>query len=467
MTTAGLVEGSAGLFGWGRAREAYPGRARARGSREAREKGDVCVLGYSVTERAPHPCTHPTPLSFVFTRPLLRGPQPDDAAAVTAALGCLTLPSDLDVDCSYDELSGTYHNFRLNASNVWCTKVQPHLVAEAAATFERCGLRAAFRRLSTADKNNCGDLVKCVDGECFFANRAGWKSDVGWLSADNQSTHDSFVSLFRRMGVAETFEPIIGAPVHLYTAFFVVRSMCTAPDLHVDYGNKVKTTALTLMTPLYEEYSAVEDFQLLYLTNDKSLRRYRYQLGEAIVFGARFYHSTEPGVAALDLLDPDDKHDPASSSQPGGLARKTGESCANAMPTLPAPSTASTAPARRAHAYLCFTFGSNREEDWGPISETVDGQQTRQLSRPGQPNGGNHLSLSKLGLRIEAGDVKPGGEDNPYAVSYGLEGDGMGDDCLKVGARQCPAEANVEEGGYAGRAGPGRLRRRRPKGMLK
>ena len=81
------------------------------------------------------------PRSFVFTRPLLRGPQPDDAAAVTAALGCLTLPSDLDVDCSYDELSGTYHNFRLNASNVWCTKVQPHLVAEAAATFERLSRR--------------------------------------------------------------------------------------------------------------------------------------------------------------------------------------------------------------------------------------------------------------------------------------------------------------------------------------
>ena len=36
--------GSAGSLGLGRAREAYPGRTRARGSREAREKGDMCVL---------------------------------------------------------------------------------------------------------------------------------------------------------------------------------------------------------------------------------------------------------------------------------------------------------------------------------------------------------------------------------------------------------------------------------------
>jgi len=267
------------------------------------------------------------------------------------------------------------------------------------------------------------------------------------------------------MGVAETFGPIVGAPIHLYTAFFVVRSVCTAPDLHVDYGKKVKTTALTLMTPLYEEYSAIEDFQLLYRIHNKSLRQYRYQLGEAIVFGASFYHSTEPGVAAIEPTDPGDTFQPqlvrASSTAPSFVqgappARKTMNGSDDATPPLPAPSAPTTATARRAHAYLCFTFGSNKEEDWGPISETVDGQQTRQISRPGQPNDGNNLSLSKLGLRIESGDTtSSAGEDEPRPRSYGLGGD-------DVGTRQRPAEESL----YAGRAGQGKLRRR-PKSILK
>ena len=73
-----------------------------------------------------------------------------------------------DVDCSYDEPSGTYINSRLNAPNVWVTDVQPCLVAEAAAIFERAGLRAAFRRLSTAHEKSteksCGEQVHCADG---------------------------------------------------------------------------------------------------------------------------------------------------------------------------------------------------------------------------------------------------------------------------------------------------------------
>ena len=376
-----------------------------------------------------------------FTRPLVRG-RYDDAAEITAALGSLSLPAEcnVDVDCSYDEVSGTYNNSRLDAFNVWTTNLEPCLVAEAAAMFESCGLRAAFRRLSTADENSCGEEVKCIDGERFFANSAGWKSDVGWLSADDQPTHDTFLALFQRMGVAKTFEPIVGGTVHLYSAFFVVRSACSAPDLHVDYGKKVKTTALTLMTPLYEEYSAVEDFQLLYCNHAGSLRRYRYQLGEAIVFGARFFHSTEPGAAALEPTDPGYTRNPASQhpADPTTAPCQQEESARKRM----GGSNDEMPPARRAHAYLCFAFGSNKAEDWGPIAETVDGQQTRQISRPGQPNGANNLSLSKLGLRIESGAA-------PAAPKYGRMGHGMGDDSQKVGGR------------------PSMLRRRSPKGILK
>ena len=232
----------------------------------------------------------------------------------------------------------------------------------------------------------------------------------------------------------------------------------------------MKTTALTLMTPLYEEYSAVEDFQLTYMTHDKSLRRYRYKLGEAIVFGASFYHSTEPGVAALETSD-EQAVEGAEEAMPPPTA-----------PSAPAvPRNSPERPARRAHAYLCFAFGSNKEEAWKAISQTVDGNQTRHISRPGQPNGGNNLSLSKLGLRIESGST---GSD--HTVSYGLGGEDplgdeepMGDGRLKEAPVQYAADERASpisvEGdlvvlarglGGAGK-GQGKYIRRQPRGILK
>jgi hypothetical protein len=117
--------------------------------------------------------------------------------------------------------------------------------------------------------------------------------------------------------------------------------------------------------------------------------------------------------------------------------------------------------ARRAHAYLCFTFGSNEAEAWKAISETVDGNQTRQISRPGQPNGGNSLSLSKLGLRIDAG------EGSAHAVSHcGVVGEQnrVGDGSLK----EVPIQHSAE-GGHVGSAGKRQVNliRRWPRGILK
>ena len=310
-------------------------------------------------------------------------------------------------DVSYDGVSGEYYNAHLCAPNVWCIDVQPAIVAEVAELFERCELRAAHARLDVTKKSS-REQVRCHGGEKFFCHHAGWSSDVGWCSADDQPTHDLFLSIFERMGLAKTFGPVIShgdGGVHLYSAFFVVRTSCTAPDLHVDYGDAVKTHALTLMTPLYEEYSAVEDFQLLYTSEPGSKpRRYRYKLGEAIVFGAGFVHSTEPGVAPLD----------------------------------------DSVGTRRAHAYLCFAFGSDREEHWSSIAETIDGNQTRQISRPAQLNGAQKLSLSKLGLRIEAGTA----DDECGTVGYGQR---------ELSRTAEAGEATVSQ----------RRQARRPRGILK
>ena len=208
------------------------------------------------------------------------------------------------MDVLYDVASQKYHNSRLNASNVWCTDVLASHVAEAAATFERCNLRAAHRRLDITKKSSREQVVCDNGGERFFAHHAGWNSDVSWISCDDQPTHSAFLSLFERIGLAQKFSSVVGdvgGGVHMFTAFFVVRTSCSKPDMHEDYGRKARTHArmhaLTAMIPLYKEYADVPDFQLLYRDADQHTRQYRYKHGEAIVFGTGFVHSTEPGRA--------------------------------------------------------------------------------------------------------------------------------------------------------------------------
>ena len=81
-----------------------------------------------------------------------------------------------------------------------------------------------------------------------------------------------------------------------------------------------------------------------------ALKRYEYRRGKAIVFGSGFEHSTEPGAG----------HD--------------GE----------------------VHAYLCFTFGTDDQERWPQIAETLD-MQSRIMQQPC-----GELRLSALGRAIEA-----------------------------------------------------------------
>ena len=125
--------------------------------------------------------------------------------------------------------------------------------------------------------------------------------------------------------------------VRMYSAFYVVRSRCSAPNLHTDWDDAVGTNAFTLLAPL-EDYPTT-NFQMLYqdASGSRELRRYRYRPEEAVVFTSRFYHSTEPGVAL------------------GGAAQP--------------------------HAFLCFTFGSDKVEHWPTIAPTISGYQSRVLRR--------------------------------------------------------------------------------------
>jgi len=99
------------------------------------------------------------------------------------------------------------------------------------------------------------------------------------------------------------------------------------------------------------------------------VRTYTYFPGEAIVLGGGFWHSTEPGWA-------------------------------------PEP-----------RAFLCFTFGTDREELWPSIAKTLDSYQSRILCRPG-----GQMQLTTLGKNLNfAYDNDKGSQIKAAAVpSVGL-----------------------------------------------
>ena len=144
---------------------------------------------------------------------------------------------------------------------------------------------------------------------------------------------------------------------------FLWCALCERPNFHVDYVAACGCNALTPIT--LEDFDETEAFQLLYNEASEAMeaaeateaagatttRRYVYRRGKALVFGSGFRHSTEPGRS----------RDPS-----------------------------------RPHAYLSFTFGTDRPEHWPMISQTIDSQ-SRVLARPD-----GALVLSALGERLES-----------------------------------------------------------------
>lgn len=59
----------------------------------------------------------------------------------------------------------------------------------------------------------------------FHAERPNWKSDIRWVSANDELTFGLFQMLFDKLGIATAFGPILGRIV-LFSGFLVIRQ-CT------------------------------------------------------------------------------------------------------------------------------------------------------------------------------------------------------------------------------------------------
>ena len=158
-------------------------------------------------------------------------------------------------------------------------------------------LLAPNARCFDVDAGIAGELLPLalepLDRDLYFSCSPPWHSDIQWISASRPDSFERFQDVFDRLGIAEQVGGRLNLDreVRMYGGYLVVRSACSAPDFHSDW-RKLDYQAFTLISPLTENAG---EFGLLYIRLDQKEGVYRYRLGEAIIFGDHFMHSTAPG----------------------------------------------------------------------------------------------------------------------------------------------------------------------------
>jgi hypothetical protein len=139
-----------------------------------------------------------------------------------------------------------------------------------------------------------------LDPNRFSVISPNWDSDMRWISAQSEVAFAEFQALFDDLGVAKFVEPYLDLDraVRLYSGFLVERSFCEKPNFHVDWVD-TNNEAFTLLTPITDNGAG---FGLQYKRLDGSTGEYDYRMGEALVMGDGFIHSTRPGRSAGPVI---------------------------------------------------------------------------------------------------------------------------------------------------------------------
>ena len=113
-----------------------------------------------------------------------------------------------------------------------------------------------------------------------------------WVSCNTAETHAIYRRFFDQLAIEEAVSRFVDHDRHLvmYCGFLVIGDRAPNPKWHLDYAPGAN--AYTLITPLFELESG--HGHLLYRTSGNEIATYRYALGDAIVFGDHFFHSTQP-----------------------------------------------------------------------------------------------------------------------------------------------------------------------------
>lgn len=124
----------------------------------------------------------------------------------------------------------------------------------------------------------------------FFVTSYG-TSPLLWVSCNNRYTHGAFHRFFESLEIIEEVKQLVDYDTRIvvYCGFFVIGNYADEETWHVDYQRG--SNAFTLLTPLFEPDEAHGD--LLYYDQNSEKRVHKYRVGEALLFGDDFYHSTQ------------------------------------------------------------------------------------------------------------------------------------------------------------------------------
>ncbi|MGF1522812.1 MAG: hypothetical protein ACFBSF_10910 [Leptolyngbyaceae cyanobacterium] len=127
-------------------------------------------------------------------------------------------------------------------------------------------------------------------GEYFLVSYG--KYPLLWLSSNTDKTYQIYRRFFDALKIEEHIKALVDYDKNLviYCGFLVVGNQAPNPKWHVDYFPGAN--GYTLITPLFE--IVPEHGNLLYKNDQGADSIYQYRLGEAILFGDHFLHSTEP-----------------------------------------------------------------------------------------------------------------------------------------------------------------------------
>ena len=132
-----------------------------------------------------------------------------------------------------------------------------------------------------------------LDPTLYACVQPPWTSDVQWISPRTEEGFEFFQAAFDQLQIAKWVEPYVDfeQAVRLYGGFMVARTACSEPSFHVDWAN-ANNAGFTLLTPITDNS---DGFGLLYKNLRGEVIAYEYKLGEALLLGSNFVHSTAPG----------------------------------------------------------------------------------------------------------------------------------------------------------------------------
>ena len=169
-----------------------------------------------------------------------------------------------------------------------------------------------------------------------------------WFSNNDAETYAIFRRFFDALSIENEIRKLVDCQqrIIMYCGFLVIGDRAPAAQWHCDYAPNAN--AFTLITPLFELDPG--HGHLLYRLGDQT-QRYQYTLNEAILFGEKTAHTTEP-----------------------------------------------YAPSAKKRILVSLTFGSDKLEYWPHLQESLDSQAQYFMLPCGHVYGScNCLKTSMLG----------------------------------------------------------------------